>query len=126
MTAILDRARAGEPLRVVYDEMGSPSYAPDIAQGLLELVKVNARGTYHLTNSGQTSRLDMAKRIIELAGIDAEIEPVTALEYGAPAPRPSYSVLDCSKYESATDHKLRSWQDALEEFYLVGCVPDAP
>lgn len=119
VTAILDRARAGMSLRVVTDEVGSPSYAPDVAEGLLKLVEVNARGTYHLVNKGQVSRFELAKRIIELAGIDTEIEPVTALEYGAAAPRPRFGVLDCGKYESTTKHKLRDWQSALEEFVLA-------
>lgn len=106
-------------LRVVTDEVGSPSYAPDVAEGLLKLIEVNARGTYHLVNGGQVSRFELAKRIIELAGIDTEIEPVTALEYGAAAPRPRFGVLDCGKYESTTKHKLRDWQSALEEFVLA-------
>jgi len=116
VNTILARAEAGGPLRVVTDEVGSPSCALDVAQGLIRLMQIDARGTYHLVNTGEASWYELARRALDLAGLKTDIQAITAAEYASPTPRPQYSVLDCARYVEVTGHRPRSWPLALEEY----------
>ena len=113
---ILAKARSGQPLRVVNDQVSSPTYAPDLAAALVTLVEQGARGLLHVTNSGACSPYDLATAALEIAGIHARIEPIRTADLGAPARRPAYSVLDNSRARAAGLPPLRSWRDALAEF----------
>jgi len=113
---ILAKARSGQPLRVVNDQVSSPTYAPDLAAALVTLVEQGARGLLHVTNSGACSPYDLAAAALEIAGIHARIEPIRTADLGAPARRPAYSVLDNSRARAAGLPPLRSWRDALAEF----------
>jgi dTDP-4-dehydrorhamnose reductase len=113
---ILARARSGQPLRVVNDQMSSPTYAPDLATAIVTLVEHGARGLLHVSNSGWCTPYDLAAAALEIAGIHARIEPIRAADLGAPARRPAYSVLDNSRAHAAGLTPLRSWRAALEEF----------
>ncbi|MBX3395417.1 MAG: dTDP-4-dehydrorhamnose reductase [Phycisphaerae bacterium] len=114
--AILNRAREGLPLRVVNDQVGSPTYAKDLADAIWELAQYRAKGTYHFTNRGSCTWHDLAGEVLRHAGIIANIEAVTSEELGRPARRPKYSVLDMSRFITETGSTPRPWQDALEEF----------
>jgi len=137
--AILDQAarrRSGElegPMKVVDDQRGAPTYAADLAEGLLELCRLVARGEagsanktnglLHLCNAGETTWYGFAQHILEQAGYDEiEIEPVTSEVFETAAPRPAYSLLDCSR-AAALGVVMRPWEEALVG-YLRG--PDAP
>ena len=113
---ILAKARSGQPLRVVNDQVSSPTYAPDLAAALVTLVEQGARGLLHVTNSGACSPYDLATAALEIAGIHARIEPIRTADLDAPARRPAYSVLDNSRARAAGLPPLRSWRDALAEF----------
>jgi dTDP-4-dehydrorhamnose reductase len=114
---ILAQAKAGTPLKVVNDQRGSPTYAQDLAVGLLPLLESSAYGLYHLTNSGTATWYELAKETLALAGFsDYPIKPVTSKEFPAKAKRPAYSVLDCGKYATTFGVKLRHWRKALEEY----------
>jgi dTDP-4-dehydrorhamnose reductase len=126
--AILDQAEArrrGEaegPLRVVDDQIGSPTSARDLAAALVEICirpsaeLRNARGLLHLRNAGETTWFGFAKRILELAGYgEIEIEPVPTAAFKTVAPRPAYSVLDCSR-ANRLGIELRDWCDALASY----------
>jgi dTDP-4-dehydrorhamnose reductase len=113
---ILAKARSGQPLRVVSDQVSSPTYAPDLAAALVALVEQGARGLLHVTNSGACSPYDLAAAALEIAGIHARIEPIRTADLGAPARRPAYSVLDNSRARAAGLAPLRSWREALAEF----------
>jgi len=117
---ILARARSGQPLRVVNDQMSSPTYAPDLAAALVTLVERGARGLLHVTNSGACSPYDLAAAALEIAGIHARIEPIRTADLGAPARRPAYSVLDNGRAHAVGLAPLRSWRDALAEFLGAG------
>jgi dTDP-4-dehydrorhamnose reductase len=117
---ILARARSGQPLRVVNDQLSSPTYAPDLATALVTLVERGARGLLHVTNSGECSPYDLAAAALEIAGIHARIEPIRTADLGAPARRPLYSVLDNGRAHAAGLAPLRSWRDALAEFLGAG------
>jgi dTDP-4-dehydrorhamnose reductase len=117
---ILARARSGQPLRVVNDQMSSPTYAPDLAVALVTLVERGARGLLHVTNSGACSPYDLATAALEIAGIHARIEPIRTADLGAPARRPAYSVLDNGRALAAGLAPLRPWRAALTEFLGAG------
>jgi dTDP-4-dehydrorhamnose reductase len=92
---ILDVASRSPVLRVVTDEVGSPTYAPDLAEGLLRLEVAGARGIVQLAGSGSCSRYDFAVEALRLAGVEREVLPVTAEEFGGRARRPANSTFDC-------------------------------
>ncbi|HEY2946771.1 MAG TPA: dTDP-4-dehydrorhamnose reductase [Vicinamibacteria bacterium] len=113
---ILARARAGQPLRVVGDQVFSPTYAPDLAAALVALVERDARGLLHVTNSGSCSWHELATAALEIAGVRASVEAIGSRELGAPARRPPYSVLANDRACAAGLAPLRPWRDALAEF----------
>ncbi|MFQ5791894.1 MAG: dTDP-4-dehydrorhamnose reductase [Acidobacteriota bacterium] len=108
------RLDVGEPVRLVADQVGSPTWAPDLAEALLCLVENGQRGIFHFVNKGETSWLDFGRAVAELTGHpEARIEAVAATDLGRPAPRPDYSVLAVEKFEKATGRSVPSWRDAL-------------
>lgn len=116
---ILKLAEEREELTVVSDQTGSPSYAPDIAEHTLELLRKEAFGTYHLCNSGSATWFDLAAAAVDLADVHCHVEPVPTSAYPTKAVRPHYSVLDFSAYRDATGITPRHWRDALAE-YIAG------
>lgn len=113
---ILERAHRGEPLRVVSDQVGSPTYASDLAEALVELAHDEAGGIYHITNAGDCSWHAFAVEILRAAGIDSAIAPIRACELDRPARRPAYSVLDNRRYCELAGGPLRPWQEAVADF----------
>jgi dTDP-4-dehydrorhamnose reductase len=110
---IANAARAKKPLRVVADQRGSPTWTFDLAHVIAGLIEHAApTGTYHATNSGETTWFDLAVEICLRLGLSPDVEPCTTEEYGAPAPRPAYSVLDCSATEELIG-RIRPWETAL-------------
>ena len=104
------------PLRVVDDQWGSPTFAEDLAAGLVELLERGGRGLYHLANRGVASRLELARFALDAAGhADLEIIPVKTADYPLPAQRPLYSALDCSRAEQL-GVALRPWQEAVRAY----------
>lgn len=110
---IVDKARRGERLRVVDDQLFSPTYAPDLASALIALVRAGATGLFHVTNAGACTWHDLAARALTLAGLEAPLERIRAADLALPARRPSYSVLSNERYLSLGLPAPRSWQDAL-------------
>lgn len=113
--AILRQADAGGPLRVVADQIGSPTWARWLAGVLVRLIDLDARGVYHASSRGNISWFEFAREIVRLAGLDVEVHPQTTAELGRPAPRPAYSTLDVSKLEAILGEPCPSWQDGLRE-----------
>ncbi len=120
---ILSQASAEGPLRVVNDQTGSPSYAPDMAECIERLMIVNADGVFHIANSGSATRYELACKAIELANLHMAVQPVESGVYPRPARRPSYGVLDCAKYVERTGHRPREWTAALKAYVQrrLGC-----
>jgi dTDP-4-dehydrorhamnose reductase len=114
--AILKRAAAGEPLRVVSDQECSPTATADLARAAIALASSGAEGLFHLTSAGACTWFQLAETIVRHAGLRATVIPVTSAEYGARARRPSYSVLDCSKASQAGVAPLRPWPEALRDY----------
>lgn len=114
--AILDRARAGHPLRVVNDQTGSPTYAGDLAEALAELAERRAEGIYHVTNAGTCTWFEFARELVKRSGLSTAVTPCTTAEFPRPARRPAYSVLDNARYVALVGRPLRNWQDALDDY----------
>jgi dTDP-4-dehydrorhamnose reductase len=114
--SIVGRAREGAPLRVVDDQRGCPTYAPDLAGALVRLAVERRPGMYHVTNAGACTWHDLAAAAVELAGLDPSVVGVTTTaELGRPAPRPANSVLSGSAWAAAGLAPLRPWREALAE-----------
>jgi dTDP-4-dehydrorhamnose reductase len=111
------RAAVSKPvLTVVTDEVGSPTHTWDLALATRALRATEAYGTYHAVNAGACSRFEFAQEILRLAGCDTTVEPCSAAEYPANAPRPAYSVLSTEKLTAACGWMMRSWEDALAHY----------
>ena len=121
---MLRLSRERELLRIVDDQRCTPSYVVDVARAIVFLLGTTAYGTYHVTNTGATTWHDLAAEIFRTAGIPVRLERISTAEYGAPAPRPAYSVLDTSKYHALGGPKMRPWQEALAEYLHTIGRPD--
>ena len=111
---ILERAQAGQPLRVVDDQVGSPTYAADLAEGIALLLAGGHTGVFHLTNSGACSWFAFAREIVRLAGFDpGTVTPMTSADLNRPARRPRFAVLENNAWRTKGLAPLRAWQDAL-------------
>ncbi len=120
---ILARARAGQPLRVVDDQVFAPTFASDLAAGLVALVTAGARGLVNVTNSGSCSWHELASESVRLAGLSVLVEPISTVSLGLAARRPAYSVLDGSRYSSLGLAPLPPWRESLEG--LIRSLPAA-
>jgi dTDP-4-dehydrorhamnose reductase len=110
---VLARARRGEPLRIVDDQVFSPTYAPDLAAALLQLVELRARGLLHVTNQGQCSWHALATHALSVAGVTAQVAAIRTAELTQAARRPAYSVLSNARAHALGMPPLRPWQDAI-------------
>jgi dTDP-4-dehydrorhamnose reductase len=112
---ILARARQGDPLSVVTDQRGCPTYAPDLAGVLARLATGRHQGVFHVTNQGACTWHDLARATLELAGLDpAMVGETTSAALARPAPRPVNSVLADTVLGAAGLSRLRPWREALE------------
>ncbi len=113
---ILRLADEKDQLKVVNDQIGSPTYAKDLAVLLHEIIHSEEYGFYHATNEGYVTFYDFAKEILKQAGKDVELIPVTSDFYGAKAVRPHNSKLAKDSLDRSGFHRLPEWQDALDRF----------
>jgi dTDP-4-dehydrorhamnose reductase len=111
---ILAKARAGERLRVVDDQRGSPTFTRDLAQGIGRLLEAGQFGTYHCTNSGECTWYDLARHAVERAGLRVSLERTDTASFPRPAQRPAYSVLGNAFFEHVTGWRMPPWQDAVD------------
>lgn len=115
---ILKRVEAGSrELSVVDDQVGRPTYAPDLAQGIRALVERRVTGIVHFANGGDATWFELAQEALRLAGWpDVVVKPVPTSEFPRPARRPRRSVLDSSLYERLTKSTPRPWREALAAY----------
>jgi len=114
---LLARARDGEDLRVVDDQIGSPTYAPDLAQAIARLIREPRYGLWHLTNSQSCTWYDFAAAILENTGqTGVRLEPILSKDLDRPAPRPRNSALRNYCWEQEGWPPLRRWPDALRDY----------
>ena len=113
---MLRLARERGKVRVVDDQIGTPTYTPDLARAVWQLIENADGGLFHLSNAGEVSFADYARTIFEMANVECHVEGISSEEYGADAQRPEYSTLDNSKAHAAGVTPLRNWKEALREF----------
>ena len=112
-----------DSLNVIYDQIGSPTYAKDLAQALLDIVQkidkkeidiAKVKGIYHYSNEGVTSWYDFAKAIFDIKGIRCEVHPIETKDYPTPAKRPPFSLLNKSKIKVTFGLKVPYWRESLK------------
>lgn len=114
--AVMQRLAANrDPIDVVDDQTGSPTYVADLAAGLLQLADTDIQGrVLHAANEGAVSRFDQARAVFEESGADPQrVRPVSSARFPRPAPRPSYSALSGKSWAAAGLTPLRPWRTAL-------------
>jgi dTDP-4-dehydrorhamnose reductase len=116
VATMLRKARAGTPIRVVSDQICTPTSAADLADAVRELLGSEAYGLYHLTNAGDCSWHEFAQAIFALSGRPARLEPIRSHEYAALAARPRYSVLANARWIENRFAPLRPWREALAHY----------
>jgi dTDP-4-dehydrorhamnose reductase len=107
---------AGEPVRVVNDQVLTPTSTRDLANAVIELIKTKKYGLYQITNEGECSWYEFACKAIELRGIHADIQPQSSQASNSKVKRPTYSVLSKEKLYSVGVAKMPRWQDALARY----------
>jgi dTDP-4-dehydrorhamnose reductase len=114
---IVDRAQKGLPLKIVNDQIGSPTYAPDLACAAIELMEKGVTGIHHLTNSGQCSWFEFARAILAEFKIDTDIQPIATAAFRQMRPsqavRPAFSVLEDRELSIILGRGMRPWNQTL-------------
>lgn len=125
VATMLRLQRERDTVSVVDDQVGSPTFAGDLAAGLLELaMRPQVRGVLHATNAGRATWFELARAVFAGVGADPErVRPCTTADFPRPAPRPAYSVLSSAAWEQAGLTPLRPWADALAD--ALAALPPA-
>jgi dTDP-4-dehydrorhamnose reductase len=116
---MLRLSRERGKVRVVNDQIGCPSYTPDLAHAVWQLLEKSDGGLFQLCNAGEVAFDEYARAVFEIAGVACEVESVTSAGYGAAARRPEYSVLDNTKAHNVGVSPLRHWKEALREYLTL-------
>ena len=111
--AILKAADRGDPLKVVADQVGSPTWTRHLAQAIAELIRTPARGLFHVANGGSCSRFEFARAIVRGR---VEVQPIGAADAARPAPRPANSALVSVRWQAAGLRPLPDWERALTDY----------
>jgi dTDP-4-dehydrorhamnose reductase len=114
-------ARGTNPLRVVNDQRGRPTYTPHLASALIRIARLasesdSARGIVHYADEDECTWFDFASAIVADLGAPTHVDPVTSDQFPRPAKRPAYSVLSTDRYERLTGVKPESWREGLTEY----------
>lgn len=110
-------AESGKDIRVVSDQIGSPTSAIEIARVISFLVKTESYGIYHSTCEGSCSWYDFTMEIMKLAGKDVKVSPITTSEYPTAAKRPMYSVLENKALRERHNYVMKDWKEAFKEYW---------
>jgi dTDP-4-dehydrorhamnose reductase len=113
---ILRLCKERESINVIYDQIGTPTYARDLAEAILKIVSGRdwKPGIYNYSNEGVASWYDFAIAIRNLAGLKTQINPIETIQYPTPATRPKYSVLNKRKIRETFALQIPYWHDSLE------------
>lgn len=115
---MLRLGRERDSLGVIYDQVGTPTYAKDLAKAILDIlpkIQNSKFKIYNYSNEGVASWYDFAKEIMSIAKLDCQINPIETVDYPTPAKRPHYSVLNKSKIKSDFNIKIPYWKDSLKD-----------
>jgi len=110
---VLESGEAGADLQIVDDQRGCPTWTCNAAESVLDLIDLEMSGIMNVRDAGQTTWCEFARAVLDMAGISSTVEGVSSRSFGAPARRPSYSVLDVADTELALQRKMMPWRKAL-------------
>jgi len=114
---IINAAKARNELRVIADQIGSPTFTADLSLAVRDLIADPCCGTYHITNKGSCSWYELAVRTLAFAGMnDVEVKPIKSEDWPSPTRRPACSVLSHLALERLGRDNLRGWEEALKDF----------
>jgi len=120
-----------ESLNVVFDQTGTPTYAADLAQAIMQIVKTSEQnnlktGIFHYSNEGVCSWYDFAHEIMQQAGLKCVVKPIETKDYPTPATRPHFSVLNKARIKAEYGIEIPHWKDSLscclEEIFQDNCI----
>ena len=115
---VLRLADEKDQLRIVDDQVGSPTFTEDVVHQLWTAIEDGCSGTYHCVNAGQASWHAFATRIVHRLGLSIPVVPIRTADYPTPARRPAYSVLADRKFELEQLNGMHPWEDALDDCLL--------
>ncbi len=116
---MLNKARTEGIVRVVTDQVLSPTFTSDLAQKTKELIEQDIVGLFHLTNAGECSWFEFAQATFDLARVEVKMEPISTGQTQRRARRPSYSALTTTRLGAVGLSPLRSWQEALSDYLQI-------
>jgi len=122
---MLRLAQQQDKLKIVNDQVFSPTYTKDLAKQIVQLIGTEYYGIFHITNKGACSWYEFATEILQLAGLKTPVIAITSNQYPTPAKRPRFSVLDNCRLRLLGMDDMRAWQEALKDYikeraYLKG------
>ena len=112
---MLKKAAEGQPIRVVNDQVLTPTFTGDLANAISQLTQTDAYGLYHISAEGQCSWYEFARKIFELENLAVDLRPVSTLEFPSPVQRPPYSVLSKQKLKTL-GISMPPWEDGLARY----------
>lgn len=113
---MINKARTEGSVRVVTDQVLSPTFTVDLARKMKELMEQDLVGLFHVTNTGECSWFEFAQEVFDIAGMKAKMEPISTGQMQQRARRPSYSALASARLEAAGVAPLRPWKEALSNY----------
>ncbi len=126
VNTMLRLGKIKDELRIVSDQIGAPTFTYDIVDAVKDLItlyedeqKENIQGVFNFANNGEVSWADFARTIFRDANIQCNVHSITSEEYGAIAPRPPYSVLNCDKISALLSDSIPHWEDALKRYLVL-------
>ena len=110
-----------ESIGVVYDQIGGPTYAGDLARAMMTIVDyclekpgwLGGPEIFHYCNAGVASWFDLSTAIMETAGLSCQVKPITTNDYPLPAPRPAYSIMDTSRFRNLFGTDIPYWRESV-------------
>jgi dTDP-4-dehydrorhamnose reductase len=116
VTKLIQRAKADKTLKVVDDQIGSPTATTEVAKVICKLLRDRLQGIFHFASAGYISRYEMAKFIFDKLSMDVNLLPCKTADFVSAATRPLNSRFDCSKIKTLLDEPIEPWQVPLERF----------
>jgi dTDP-4-dehydrorhamnose reductase len=113
---IINWSKLRDSLNIVDDQISAPTYSADLAEFSWKLIKTEKYGLYHITNSGEASKYDQAKYVLEKIGWEGKLNRAKTADFNLPAKRPEYSKLSSEKVENLLGEKIPTWQSGIDRF----------
>ena len=115
---VINWSKSRDTLNIVDDQVSAPTYSADLAEFSWKLIQTEKYGLYHITNSGEASKYDQAKYVLEKIGWEGKLNRAKTADFNLPAKRPEYSKLSSEKVEKLLGEKIPTWQSGIDRFLL--------